>query len=317
MTKVTSFIHGLYPRSEELVQTSRNFDRKRQTLRELKEQQKKDLENLLKLEKTSKLAFFEDGKLPWQDIFRPLVEASSGMEVGPLTRWFDNNCFFRQPVITGRIQLDEKKLNAFFPKITPAKQWKVTLPSPFMFAKLADSPKEADFEKTLDQITKLLSKVFVYLEEKGVSFIQLNEPYIPYNQSKKSEIKLLINALSVLQKKKGKMTLALHSYFGDSGPLVAAVADSKTADAVGIDFFKTALSTLPKKLPVSVIAGVVEGRNSLLEDKKELQTFTEKAIQYLQPDVLYLTNNSDLQLLPEPVAKEKVKLLGEIAGKFV
>jgi 5-methyltetrahydropteroyltriglutamate--homocysteine methyltransferase len=321
MSDVKSFIHGVYPRSTELIQTSRGFDRNRQSAADLQERQQIDLKNLLELETAEGLDLFEDGKLTWQDIFRPFVEASDGMEVGALTRWFDNNTFFRQPIITGKVQLDEKKLASYFPILDSRirgndkekGKWKVTLPSPFLFAKLADDTKSATFEKTLEQITQLLSETLAYLDKKGIAFVQLNEPYIPYHQTSRKEIKLFMQSLAQLKKAKGEMQLAVHSYFGDSAPLVSALAESETVDGIGIDFFKTSLSSLPTKLPYAIIAGVVDGRNSLLEDTEVLKKFTKKALRHFEPEVLYLTNNSDLDLLPETVAREKVALLGEVS----
>ncbi len=91
MTKVISFIHGIYPRSESLAQMTRDVGRKRKTEEELLAAQKKDTNHLLALQKKHGFLYGEDGMLLWQDIFRPIVEATDGMIVGPLTRWFDNN----------------------------------------------------------------------------------------------------------------------------------------------------------------------------------------------------------------------------------
>lgn len=315
MATIKTFIHGVYPRSTELVQTSRDFDRKRVSLADLEKQQAKDFKTLVQVQKEEGVAFIEDGKLSWQDLFRPIVEATKGMEVGPLTRWFDNNSFYRQPMITGKLQLQPKKLDAFFGDLPKGKA-KVTLPSPFLFAKVIDDTTTKSFEKTLAAITTLYTDIIVYLSKKNVTFIQFNEPYIPYHNVKKTEIALLGKSLVALKKVKGEITFAVHGYFGDTTALVAALAGNPAVDVLGIDFVHTALSSLPKKLPHDIIAGVVEGRNSLLEDKKMLIGFLEKAAKQFGDRTIYVSNNSDLDLLPESVAKEKVTLLGAVVKSF-
>ena len=46
--------------------------------------------------------------LAWQDLFRPLVDASEGLEAGGLTRFLDTNTFFRAPHATGTPRLSER-----------------------------------------------------------------------------------------------------------------------------------------------------------------------------------------------------------------
>lgn len=315
MSNIKAFIHGIYPRSNILAQTTRDFDRKRVTLADVKKQQKKDGADLEKVQKEAKLDYYEDGKLAWQDIFRPLVEATNGMEVGALTRWFDNNSFYRQPIINGKLKLSPKNLDDYFVN-QPENKWKVSLPSPFTLAKVSEDTTTASFEETLASITQVYSDLFSYLTKRKVAFIQLNEPYIPYHKVKKTEIVLLAKALLQLKKAKGNAILAVNGYFGDTALLVSALSGNTAVDILGIDFFYTALSTLPKEIPHDIIAGVVDGRNSLMEEKATIKAFVQKASKQFGKRTIYLSNNSDLDLLPEEVAKKKVALLGEIAKKF-
>ncbi|HEX8931844.1 MAG TPA: hypothetical protein VF810_01685 [Patescibacteria group bacterium] len=311
MSKVAVFMHGVYPRSRELAQASRDFDRKRITLEELKKLQESDFKKLQENQEKANFDYLEDGKLIWQDIFRPIVEATSGMEVGSLTRWFDNNSFYRQPMITGKLKFNPQKLDGFFKKL-PVANWKVTLPSPFTFAKVTDDTTSVSFEKTLAEITEIMIKIVEHLVAKKVKFVQFNEPFIPYYQIKKSEVALLGKALSQFKRVKGDTLLAVQGYFGDTSVLVNTLAGNSALDALGVDFLKTPLQSLPKKLPQAIIAGVLDGRNSLLEEKDVIKDFAEKIIKYFDTKILYLSNNSDLDLLPEAVASAKIKLLGQI-----
>lgn len=313
-TKVFSLLHGIYPRSESLAQTTRDVGRKRKTEDDLLVAQKKDTNYLLTQQKKHGFPFLEDGMLVWQDIFRPIVLSSDGMTVGSLTRWFDNNCFYRQPIILKQIKLNEEKLSKFFVPLD--KNWKVTIPSPFLFAKLALSDKFS-FEERLIQTTMLIKQLIAYLEKQGASFIQLAEPAIPYYGFSKKEESLFIKSISTIIPKEKKAIIAVHFYFGDASKIVKALSKSKIGiDAVGIDFAKTNLSSLPKRLPYTIIAGVVEGRNSLIEKDKDIIAFVKKLIKTYKSEVLYITHNASFELLPETVAVKKVALLGSIVKKI-
>lgn len=312
MNKIGCFINGIYPRSGQLAQASRDVDRKRLKIKDLKVRRQADLSDLIALQKSYSFDYLEDGKLSWQDIFRPIVEVTDGMEVGALTRWFDNNSFFRQPIIGNKIHLDTKKLDSYFPFIAPGKKWKVTLPSPFTFARLASSTFNDSFEKRLGQTTDIIASIIKYLEKKGVSCIQLNEPCMPYLGTTKKEIVELLKSLSIIKKVRKNLKLAVHFYFGDAGPIISALNRTNLVDIVGIDFYKTDLTQLPKNINLEVIAGIIDGRNSLMESKSSSKQLVSQIIKRLNPPVLYLSNNSDLEFLPEPVAKEKLKLLAEL-----
>lgn len=316
MTKVGAFIHGIYPRSENLVEVSRGYDRGRSKLSDVKKVQKNDFSKLRTAQIQNRFDFFEDGKLPWQDIFRPFVSATIGLETGSLTRWFDNNSFYRQPIKTGKLKLKDKKLSDYFPKITPSTKWKVTLPSPFTFAKLLETKSPENFSNTLSQITDLLTQTLSYLEKKGVSFFQFNEPFIPYYKASGSELKLFINSLNTIAAKRKNAKLAIHFYFGSAGDVMTAINGKVDFDAIGVDFYHTDVLDLPKNLKHDIIAGIVEGRNSFLEREETVLNLTKKLIRKFKPSALYLTNNSDLELLPETIAAKKLKILGSIKRKL-
>lgn len=312
MAIIKTYIHGIYPRSNDLIQTSRELIRKKKKESDYIAQLKKDVANLQKIQKTNDFDYYEDGKLNWHDIFRPIVESTPGFKIGALTRWFDNNCFFRQPVATGKLKLDKAKLDKLFPEITPNKKWKVTLPSPFTFASLTQNETGMSFDKLLDQITDIIADILVYLDKKGVNFVQLNEPFLPYQGIKNQDMILFNKMIKKLESKKGNLQIALHLYFGDAGNILKKLDKNKFIDIIGIDFYKTALTSIPKNFEYSLAAGIVDGRNSLLEDQKTLVKFIKDAVAALKLEELYITNNSDLDLLPEAIAAKKIEILANI-----
>ncbi len=51
-----------------------------------------------------------DGQIRWDDLCAPFARAWGGVSRGPLERFYDNNTYFRQPVIRGPIETDGQTL---------------------------------------------------------------------------------------------------------------------------------------------------------------------------------------------------------------
>jgi len=94
---VEAFVPGIYPRSEALVQATRDLDRGRTTAEAVEAKRAQDLERLVEVQREAGLDLLTDGMLSWQDLFRPLVEATDGLKTGALTRFLDTNTFYRAP----------------------------------------------------------------------------------------------------------------------------------------------------------------------------------------------------------------------------
>lgn len=90
-----AFAPGIYPRSEALVQATRDLDRGRTTEQAVAEQVERDTRELVAVQESAGLDLLSDGLLRWQDLFRPLAEAADGLEARPLTRFLDTNTFYR------------------------------------------------------------------------------------------------------------------------------------------------------------------------------------------------------------------------------
>src|SRR4249919_297259 len=103
--KLEAFAPGMYPRSEALVQATRDLDRGRTTQADVDGQVESDLEELIGVQQAAGLDLLSDGMLRWQDHFRPLLEAAEGLETGALTRFLDTNTFYRAPKATGAPKL--------------------------------------------------------------------------------------------------------------------------------------------------------------------------------------------------------------------
>jgi 5-methyltetrahydropteroyltriglutamate--homocysteine methyltransferase len=289
-----AFIPGIYPRSEALVQATRDLDRGRTTADAVEEQVAKDLEELVRVQEDAGLDLVADGMLTWQDLFRPLVEASAGLTARPLVRFLDTNTFYRAVLVDAEPRL-QRPLRA--PDL-PAGRWLATLPSPYAFSRAAD--REVSAEALAGNV--LAPQIEAYAEA-DCALVVLAEPFLTREAS---GLPALLAALGELPR---PVPLALHLPFGDAGPLLAELAEAGLA-GIGVDFYATAVDAVPEGLEPALLAGVVDARSSSLEDAAELAEFAERLGDRVAGEVV-LVPNGDLQFVSEAVARRKVATLGQ------
>src|SRR5207248_2319174 len=128
-----AFAPGIYPRSEKLVQATRDLDRGRTTQEAVDEQVARDRDELVALQQQAGLDLLTDGLLTWQDHFRPILEASDGLEPGALTRFLDTNTFYRAPHATTATPRLSRPLDERYVAPVPGPRV-ATLPSPHALA---------------------------------------------------------------------------------------------------------------------------------------------------------------------------------------
>src|SRR5437867_10918698 len=133
---------GIYPRSEQLIELTRSYDRGKTERASVEKQIEKDTIELVELQDESGFENFTDGAFSWQDQLRPIVESLDGVTTGTrYSRCVDTNTFYKKPTVNGKIGLalfDTKKFirTDLLPK---SKTWKVTLLGPYTFTELADN----------------------------------------------------------------------------------------------------------------------------------------------------------------------------------
>lgn len=303
---IDGYIHGIYPRSEDLVQATRDLERGRTTQDKVDETFRKDRDTFVRVQQDAGLERISDGLLRWQDIFRPFVETASGLRAGPLTRWFDNNQFFRAPEVEGGLSLRE--LPAVFAEGADLPGAKVaTLPSPYLFSRATHT--DGDRDALMEEFAREILKPAVgQLAERGYTLVQLNEPWLAFHGADASVWPKLERCLSTIREGLS-IPLVFHTYYGDAAP-IAERLKNLPVDAVGIDLVETDPRTLGKGWNTGVVAGAVSGRNSLVESADATVKLAQMVAEELDPPTLYISNAGDLELVPEAVAPRKVALIG-------
>ena len=303
MPKIKVYAPGIYARSEELVQATRDLDRGRTTEEAVATQRDADLRAFLDAQREAGLDYFSDGLLNWQDIFRPFDTAAEGLHPGPLTRFLNTNTFYRAPAVEmQRPRLVEPLAEPFF-RIgdLPRERWVATLPSPHSLVEWATG--EIEPQAVTEEI---LGPQISWLAGNGCAYVVLQETALVNGRSNLYGLSEALEALA------SPLPLALQLPFGDAGNLLGELLELPI-DAIGVDFYATDVRALPHPFPKTLLAGIVDARNSLLEEPEELAEFGRSLLSEMEGQELHLVPNGDLQFVPEKIAREKVLRLGATA----
>lgn len=306
---VRAYQHGIYPRSEALVQATRDVERGRTTPAAVDAVYEQDRGTFLDVQREAKLDYLSEGLLRWQDLFRPLVEASEGLDAQVLVRWFNNNSFYRAPAAAKRPTfraLPEWVLRNGIPEPRVA-----SLPSPYLFSRAAQY--EGDRNALMQTLTGgILVPAVNELCRHGYTLIHLEEPWLGYHGIEEESWAPFEAAISAVRAEAGEATLILHVYYGDAAPHAERLI-RLPVDAIGIDFDETEADDLPAPWGTGLLAGVFDGRRSVTEASGDVSEFVAGVVERLQPTSLFVSSGSDLELSGPQVAPEKVRALGRSA----
>jgi len=289
-----AFAPGIYPRSERLVQATRDLDRGRTSPQAVDEQVARDLAELVSVQQQAGLDLLADGMLRWQDLFRPLLEASEGLETGALTRFLDTNTFYRAPHATTATPELDGSLGERYIAPLPGPRL-ITLPSPFALSQGTGIPALTIAENVLKPA----------LDGIDADLVVLAEPF--FGRAENVEPRELEEPLAALA---GGPKLALQLTFCDARQPLGQGLGELPVDAIGIDFYGTHLSDVPKGFGKLLLAGVIDARSSTLEDPRELASFAERLHNEREVEQVALVPNGDLQFVSERIAREKLLRLG-------
>jgi 5-methyltetrahydropteroyltriglutamate--homocysteine methyltransferase len=311
---VAAYQPGTYPRSEDVVAATRGLERGRVAAEEVDAAFDRDRAACLAAQRGAGLDLLSDGLLRWQDLFRPLVEASRGMSARTLVRWFDNNTFYRAPEVTEELGVDGPP-----PELGPDPDIReprvATLPSPYLFSRVAHGVSDRDaFMREFAR--EVLAPVARELSANGYRVLHLQEPWLAYfgiDEPAWTELeKALAEVHDALGSGPDRPTLVLHTFFGDAAPHADRL-QGLPVDAVGIDLVQTDTEALGR-WSVGLLAGALDGRSSLLEPAEATAEIVAHLAEQVDAPAVYVSSCCELEFLPTVVAEQKVARLGEVAA---
>jgi 5-methyltetrahydropteroyltriglutamate--homocysteine methyltransferase len=253
-----------------------------------------------------------DGQIRWDDICARFATAWGGVSRGPLERFYDNNTYFRQPVIAEAITTDGQTL---VPDFTLARgvarrKLKAAVCGPITFATLAKDRHYRSFEDRVLAIADAIAAEVKRLGAAGAALVDVEDPGLvaaPQHIEIAREAYVRIAAVGV--------PIAVQTYFFPADPILESLASFPVAQ-IGIDVRSretTALRRLDAFGGKTVVLGVIDARNTRLETANELGTLVDAATRLVPEDRLWLAPTTGLEYLPHDVARRKMSALAAAA----
>ena len=271
-------------------------------------------------EVTSGMDLVTDGQIRWYDPISHLAGKCQNIQVNGLLRFFDTNFYFRQPVVQGPIRWTRPVLRPEYEmaRAISAKPVKPVLTGALTLARhsVVEHPAyQKDFRSLVLDYNEAVAQEVKELAAAGASVIQIDEPSVLKDPQ---SVNLLEETMKVLSAVKGSARLALSVYFGDPGPLLRRLLES-SADIVGLDFtYNPRLADLvaEAKPAKSLALGLLDGRNTKLEDADAVVRTLEHILPRVQAAECYLNPSSGLEYLPRDRAVQKLQHLVAIRNRM-
>jgi 5-methyltetrahydropteroyltriglutamate--homocysteine methyltransferase len=253
------------------------------------------------------LDVINDGQVRWDDLLAPFARAWTGCDRGPLERFYDNNTYFRQPVITGPITTGGTTLvrDFEFARGVARGQLKAAVCGPLTFATLAEDHHYRSLEDRTLAVADAIAAEIRGLGAAGATLVDVEEPALVAHPEHFALARAAIERLAL-----AGVPLALQTYFFPADPLLDALAAFPVAQ-VGVDVRSRDTHALERlnALRQTVVLGIVDARNTRVETESELVGLIETALRQLPADYLWLAPTTGLEYLPHDVAVKKLKVL--------
>lgn len=308
---------GNYPKVSEgaystrLIGTITKWQRQEITDAQLEEAFREVTRAVIQEQDRAGLDVLTDGQIRWEDLVTPIAKRLDGFEINGLSRWFNNNVYYRRPILRkapkwqGPILVEDYR----FAQSCTAKPIKPVLPGPYTFVKLSEDRHYKAERPFVLKMAELLHAEAAALAEAGASLIQFDEPALT---APNANVKLAVEALGAAAKGLTAKT-AVYTYFGPLNGALTRLLRSPV-DVIGLDLVSDprALACLKRAAVKKELAiGCLDARNTKLESISQLRTILRAASKLVAPDRLYVNPNCGLEFLPHSQALAKVHRLVE------
>ncbi|WP_181686109.1 5-methyltetrahydropteroyltriglutamate--homocysteine methyltransferase [Halorhabdus salina] len=328
MTEIVATTPGLYPLP----------DRAKDDLADRKGHQKSDLisgnegnaiteaydharEEVIERQQTAGLDRVVEGQLRWDDMLAHPLAVHDNVDTRGIVRYYDNNNFYRDPVIEGELTPDgdvASELDAAAELVDSGLQ--AVLPGPYSLADLASDEHYGDDAALLDGVAQFLAGELEQFPD--VETLFLLEPSLvtdaPGDGDDERASKAIDTVADAIDAE-----VVVHTYWGALEEKVHAHLLDADVDALGYDLVsdheQTIYNVNEYGTKDDVALGLVDGQNTLLETPAEIREriewFSEETVNDFE--TVYATPNTELFYLPVNKAEAKLDALASAATEEV
>ncbi|MCJ7508714.1 MAG: methylcobamide--CoM methyltransferase [candidate division Zixibacteria bacterium] len=320
MLKTT--VVGNYPKIAEdkstpnLRSALNKFDEGKISDEELERVYQETIRRVIKEQEEAGVDLITDGQIRWDDMVTPFARNIDGFEIGGLIRFFDNNVYYRRPIIKSKLAFKNySTVKEFtFLKRNSTKKIKAVMVGPFTLAEMSKDEYYNDINELTLDLAEILKKEAKKLEEAGAEFIQIDEPCLCFSPEK---IDLVNRAVRIITDGL-KVKTFLYLYFGGVEKLIPGLFDFQV-NGVGIDVVSKPENLdliLDSSFSKELILGCLDARNTRLEEEEELLRLFEKITRRVSAERLYISPSCGMEFLPHETALIKLKRMVQSVEKF-
>src|SRR5918992_44039 len=315
---------GSYPKPPDegqkfaLRRALQQLDKGEATPDDVKKAQDDLVRDVISEQEAAGIGIVTDGHVRWDDLLTPFARNIRGFETGGLLRWFDNNVYYRRPICVGDLEWGgPSSVEAFaFAASVAQKSVKAVIPGPLTFARLSVDEHYGNDRDFVFAIARVLAQEAFELEAAGARYLQIDEPAL---LNAPEDLDLAEEAIYIItsELKENETETTLATYFGDAKRCGPQLYDFSVT-SFGFDLVSGPENMqLVRDLPPEkkLQAGIVDARNTKLEDADELAREIEGLVELVGPRSLRVAPSSGLEYLPREKARAKLVRLVEAARR--
>ena len=299
---------GIYPRNEKLIESTRSYDKT------LEKQFKKEKSRLLRIQLNNKLDYISDPLIDWDDNLRPFTDNLKGIERGPLTRYYENNTFYRQPIIKSKIGTTGNilKNSICFDLFTSKSKVKIDILDPFTFYDLSANEFYRSEEEVVNAFAEIIKKELNSLK-KDVQLIQFNSPSLARIEEA-DRLNMVKKAMEKIVK--GLDTKTCLNLWGSDISNTLEEFQEFPVDIIGIDFTSSNIDKFDKiEMKKGLACGLIDAKNTKMEKSSDIIRELKNIKKTFNPESLSVITSWDFEFIPESFADKKLQIMKQIKEK--
>ena len=312
-------VSGPYPRNPNFAKVVSRFQSGKVDKKGFDEAVKKEIERYVKVMLGNKVDYLTAGLMRFDDVVDAMVSLLKNVEKNGLVRFYDNNFYYRVPVVKGKIEFSGgedylKDLETAKKAISGKAKLKVTVLGPLSFATLSEDKNYGDSKALMLDYASAINDFLK--QAKGLyDAVEVIEPSFFQKGIGKNEIG---NAKEAYEKLIAGVNTEVHliSYFFLRVDRLQDFVALK-ADYYGFDLAeerKKKVAFVYKAIKgKGVYLGLLDTRNTKLERVSSLRRFVKGAEEAGAKGVI-VGNSSLLDLIPEVIIQRKFSIASKLKG---
>lgn len=324
MTNLTATTLGLFPLP----------DWAKRELEDLKGHQKHDLisgeegeqitsvyrrarRELIDIQEDAGLDQIVEGQLRWDDMLAHPLTVHPNVDTAGIVRYYDNNNFYREPVVTGPLEVDGDVSAELETANTYTESLTAVLPGPYTLFDLATDNHYGSETAFFDAVAAFLAEEAA--EFPAIDHLILPEPSLGTTTPSADVQSRLADGVNQITAAVDAPTTVVPYWGQPSSETYTALLDADVT-AIGFD-----LVTAPEQhtlvseygAPEQIYLGVIDGQNTRVESGDELHNRIDAFVEQgqIDPATTLVGPNTELFYLPTNRFEEKLTVLGALTER--